>query len=133
MTAPPNAEQPAVDVDPAAEYARALQTATELLQTLQALQPRLHTCREESLRALLDQQVIQLKENLVMVLEWLRQQDAVLDAHMRAYFFQRASPEEETTAAIPAPLPVEIPASPEPVTTPAKGMPLTLPNQRIRG
>jgi hypothetical protein len=127
---------------PAEEYARALVTASDALLAIQATQARALACGDGALRGILDAQLIQQKEVLVMVLEWLRQQDAVLDSHMRGYLFQRAdepAPVEEPLAEVPeAPAPVVMPepvaAAPSvPITTPAKGLPLTLPNQRIRG
>ena len=115
------------------EYARALQTAAGALHALGDLHPRALACRDPALRLILDSHIIQLKETLVMVLEWLRQQDPVMDAHMRAYLFQRAelTPPEVPEGSV-APAPVEVPPA-VPVHTPAKGLPLTLPNQRIRG
>jgi len=127
----------------------AIQSMTESLLALRTLHGRLRGASDPTLQGILGQQLSREKEHVVMVLEWMRQRDPVLDEHLRSYIFQ---PSESAPAAVAAPAPV-VPAAPAPAPapvpsvmvsldgpqpppahTPSKGVPLTFnPSTRIRG
>lgn len=117
----------------------AVQSLTETMLALRTHQERLRNASDPTLQGILGVRLSHEKEHLVMVLEWMRQRDPVLDEHMRSYFFQ-PSPSDAPSAQPVAPAPAPIPApvttetAPIPAHTPAKGVPLTFnPATRIRG
>ena len=92
---------------------RAIVSLMEELEAVDWYNQRAKATENPELRAILEHNRDEEKEHAAMVLEWLRQQDPVLDAHMRACLFQRAEPPlpdatqaSEAPAQVPAPVEV---------------------------
>ena len=66
---------------------RAIASIMEELEAVDWYDQRVHAATDDDLRAVLAHNRDEEKEHAMMVLEWLRRQDAVLDGHMRTYLF----------------------------------------------
>jgi ferritin-like protein len=66
---------------------RAIASLMEELEAVDWYNQRVHATSDEDLRAILAHNRDEEKEHAMMVLEWLRRQDPVLDGHMRTYLF----------------------------------------------
>jgi uncharacterized protein len=78
---------------------RAIASLMEELEAVDWYDQRVHATTDDALRAILAHNRDEEKEHAMMVLEWLRRNDAVLDGHMRTYLFTEAPVTEvEATA-----------------------------------
>ena len=66
---------------------RAIASLMEELEAVDWYNQRVHAASDPALRAILEHNRDEEKEHAMMVLEWLRRQDPVLDGHMRTYLF----------------------------------------------
>jgi ferritin-like protein len=66
---------------------RAIASLMEELEAIDWYNQRVHATQNDDLRAILAHNRDEEKEHAMMVLEWLRRQDPVLDGHMRTYLF----------------------------------------------
>jgi ferritin-like protein len=66
---------------------RAIASLMEELEAIDWYNQRVHATQNDELRAILAHNRDEEKEHAMMVLEWLRRQDPVLDGHMRTYLF----------------------------------------------
>jgi ferritin-like protein len=69
---------------------RAIASLMEELEAVDWYNQRVHATQDDDLRAILVHNRDEEKEHAMMVLEWLRRQDPVLDGHMRTYLFTEA-------------------------------------------
>jgi hypothetical protein len=69
---------------------RAIASLMEELEAVDWYNQRVHATSDDGLRAILAHNRDEEKEHAMMVLEWLRRQDPVLDGHMRTYLFTEA-------------------------------------------
>ncbi len=69
---------------------RAIASLMEELEAVDWYDQRVHATTDDALRAILAHNRDEEKEHAMMVLEWLRRNDAVLDGHMRTYLFTEA-------------------------------------------
>lgn len=67
----------------------AVDALNQALAAMLVAQRRVDSATDETLQGILLEQCSREKEHLVMLLEWMRQKDPVLDEHMRSYLFQR--------------------------------------------
>jgi ferritin-like protein len=70
---------------------RAIQSLMEELEAVDWYDQRVAACTDDELRSILAHNRDEEKEHAMMVLEWLRRQDPVLDAHMKTYLFTEGS------------------------------------------
>ncbi|MGZ6885728.1 MAG: encapsulin-associated ferritin-like protein [Acidimicrobiia bacterium] len=66
---------------------RAISSVMEELEAIDWYEQRARATDDTELRALLEHNRDEEKEHAVMVLEWLRRRDPVLDRHMHTYLF----------------------------------------------
>jgi uncharacterized protein len=66
---------------------RAIASLMEELEAVDWYNQRVHATTDPTLRAILEHNRDEEKEHAMMVLEWLRRRDPVLDGHMRTYLF----------------------------------------------
>ena len=78
---------------------RAIASLMEEFEAIDWYDQRVHATTDESLRAILAHNRDEEKEHAMMVLEWLRRHDPVLDGHMRTYLFTSAPITEIETIA----------------------------------
>ena len=78
---------------------RAIASLMEELEAIDWYDQRVHATTDDSLRAILAHNRDEEKEHAMMVLEWLRRHDPVLDGHMRTYLFTTAPITEIETIA----------------------------------
>ncbi|MBI5497220.1 MAG: hypothetical protein HY904_19560 [Deltaproteobacteria bacterium] len=153
MNPDPDSPPPA---DPQANLEAATASLVDALQATTQLRRRIAAATDGALAEVLLQQLEHQRETVAMLLEWLRQADAALDSHLRAYLFQATDepPPEGVTdtglrAVVTPPAEVPVPPSapspvPAPVPVPAglpgpvaavrtTTLPLTPAHQRIRG
>jgi uncharacterized protein len=78
---------------------RAIASLMEEFEAVDWYNQRVHATTDESLRAILAHNRDEEKEHAMMVLEWLRRHDSVLDGHMRTYLFTEAPITEIETIA----------------------------------
>ncbi|MCU1427620.1 MAG: hypothetical protein JWL83_1620 [Actinomycetia bacterium] len=83
-------ESPSVLPPETIDQHRAIASLMEELEAIDWYNQRVHATTDESLRAILAHNRDEEKEHAMMVLEWLRRHDAVLDRHMRTYLFTEA-------------------------------------------
>ncbi len=69
---------------------RAIASLMEELEAVDWYHQRVQAATDDALRAVLAHNRDEEKEHAMMVLEWLRRQDPVLDGHMRTYLFTEA-------------------------------------------
>jgi ferritin-like protein len=69
---------------------RAIASLMEEFEAVDWYDQRVHAATDDALRAVLAHNRDEEKEHAMMVLEWLRRQDAILDGHMRTYLFTDA-------------------------------------------
>ena len=69
---------------------RAIVSLMEELEAVDWYDQRVQACNDEELKRILAHNRDEEKEHAMMVLEWLRRQDPVLDGHMRTYLFTEA-------------------------------------------
>jgi ferritin-like protein len=69
---------------------RAIASLMEELEAIDWYNQRVHATSDDGLRAILAHNRDEEKEHAMMVLEWLRRQDPILDGHMRTYLFTEA-------------------------------------------
>jgi uncharacterized protein len=83
--------EPAEVIGPAViDQHRAIASLMEEFEAVDWYNQRVHASDDESLKAILAHNRDEEKEHAMMVLEWLRRHDAVLDEHMRTYLFTEA-------------------------------------------
>jgi ferritin-like protein len=70
---------------------RAIVSLMEELEAIDWYQQRVDATEDAELRAILQHNRDEEAEHAVMVLEWLRRHDAVLDRKLRAYLFSEGS------------------------------------------
>jgi ferritin-like protein len=70
---------------------RAIQSLMEELEAVDWYDQRVAACTDDELRSILAHNRDEEKEHAMMVLEWLRRQDPVLDKHMKTYLFTEGS------------------------------------------
>ena len=70
---------------------RAIVSLMEELEAIDWYQQRVDATEDVELRAILQHNRDEEAEHAVMVLEWLRRHDTVLDAKLRAYLFSEGS------------------------------------------
>jgi ferritin-like protein len=78
---------------------RAIASLMEELEAVDWYNQRVHATQDDELRAILAHNRDEEKEHAMMVLEWLRRHDPVLDGHMRTYLFTEAPITEIETVA----------------------------------
>jgi ferritin-like protein len=78
---------------------RAIASLMEELEAVDWYHQRVQAASDDGLRAILAHNRDEEKEHAMMVLEWLRRRDAVLDGHMRTYLFTDAPITEIETIA----------------------------------
>jgi uncharacterized protein len=78
---------------------RAIVSLMEELEAVDWYDQRVKAATDDELRAILAHNRDEEKEHAMMVLEWLRRRDAVLDEHMRTYLFSKGSVLEIESAA----------------------------------
>jgi uncharacterized protein len=78
---------------------RAIASLMEEFEAIDWYDQRVHATTDDSLRAILAHNRDEEKEHAMMVLEWLRRHDPVLDGHMRTYLFTSAPITEIETIA----------------------------------
>src|SRR5262245_20529233 len=78
---------------------RAIVSLMEELEAVDWYDQRVQAATDDELRAILAHNRDEEKEHAMMVLEWLRRRDAVLDEHMRTYLFSKGSVLEIESAA----------------------------------
>jgi ferritin-like protein len=66
---------------------RAIASLMEELEAVDWYNQRVHATTDDDLRAILAHNRDEEKEHAMMVLEWLRRRDTILDTHMRTYLF----------------------------------------------
>jgi ferritin-like protein len=66
---------------------RAIASLMEELEAVDWYNQRVHATSDPELQAILAHNRDEEKEHAMMVLEWLRRRDPVLDGHMRTYLF----------------------------------------------
>jgi ferritin-like protein len=66
---------------------RAIASIMEELEAVDWYNQRVHATSDAELQAILAHNRDEEKEHAMMVLEWLRRRDPVLDGHMRTYLF----------------------------------------------
>ena len=71
----------------ALDYHRAMQSLCEELEAVDWYNQRAKATSDASLAAILEHNRDEEKEHAVMLLEWLRRHDAVLDKNLRTYLF----------------------------------------------
>jgi ferritin-like protein len=69
---------------------RAIASLMEELEAVDWYDQRVNATQDEELKAILAHNRDEEKEHAMMVLEWLRRHDEVLDEHMRTYLFTDA-------------------------------------------
>ena len=69
---------------------RAIASLMEEFEAVDWYDQRVNAATDDALRAVLAHNRDEEKEHAMMVLEWLRRQDAILDGHMRTYLFTEA-------------------------------------------
>jgi len=78
---------------------RAIASLMEELEAVDWYDQRVQAATDDDLRAILAHNRDEEKEHAMMVLEWLRRRDPVLDEHMRTYLFSKGSVLEIESAA----------------------------------
>ena len=78
---------------------RAIASLMEELEAVDWYDQRVQAAADDDLRAILAHNRDEEKEHAMMVLEWLRRRDPVLDEHMRTYLFSKGSVLEIESAA----------------------------------
>jgi ferritin-like protein len=78
---------------------RAIASLMEELEAVDWYDQRVQAAADDGLRAILAHNRDEEKEHAMMVLEWLRRRDPVLDGHMRTYLFTDAPITEIETVA----------------------------------
>lgn len=73
------------------DHHRAVMSLMEELEAVDWYDQRVQAAHDDELRAILAHNRDEEKEHAMMVLEWLRRRDAVLDEHMRTYLFSKGS------------------------------------------
>jgi uncharacterized protein len=81
---------------------RAISTITEELEAIDWYDQRIKAASCPELQAVLAHNRNEEKEHASMLLEWLRRNDAELDAHMRTYLFSQGPIREATQSATSA-------------------------------
>jgi ferritin-like protein len=66
---------------------RAIASLMEELEAVDWYNQRVHAATDDGLRAIVAHNRDEEKEHAMMLLEWLRRQDPILDGHMRTYLF----------------------------------------------
>src|SRR3954468_4101463 len=66
---------------------RAIASLMEEMEAVDWYNQRAHAATDDGLRAIVASNRDEEKEHAMMLLEWLRRQDPVLDGHMRTYLF----------------------------------------------
>jgi ferritin-like protein len=92
-------ESPEVLPPETIDHHRAIASLMEELEAVDWYNQRVNATTDESLRAILAHNRDEEKEHAMMVLEWLRRHDPVLDGHMRTYLFTEAPITEIETIA----------------------------------
>ena len=80
-------ESPDVLAPETVDRHRAIVSLMEELEAVDWYDQRVEAAADAELKAVLSHNRDEEKEHAMMVLEWLRRQDPVLDGHMRTYLF----------------------------------------------
>jgi uncharacterized protein len=80
-------ESPEVLPPEVVDQHRAIASLMEELEAVDWYNQRVHATSDPELRAILQHNRDEEKEHAMMVLEWLRRGDPILDGHMRTYLF----------------------------------------------
>ena len=70
---------------------RAVVSVVEELQAIDWYSQRVDGAQDSELRAILQHNADEEKEHAAMLLEWIRRQDPVFEAHLRKYLFSAGS------------------------------------------
>jgi ferritin-like protein len=88
--------------EPTKDLHRALISLQEELEAVDWYQQRADATKDEALRGVMIHNRNEEVEHAMMVLEWIRRQDPIFDAHMRTYLFRGDIPITQIEQAIKA-------------------------------
>jgi len=76
----------------AADMHQAIKSLTQELSAMDLYNRHIELCKDIELRAILKHNRDNIKEHVVMVLEWIRRKDPALDEQLRNYLFSDNQP-----------------------------------------